>query len=171
MKRAAEQRTLELVLDWAKEEGHPDVLAEALAGLGHHENPRIAPLGLSFFAHAAPQVRVVVPSTLRSVSSERSGRKTFTSEGLNVLLALARDTDSSVRRVADHVLAYNLSPEPAIGDTLADLLDDEDQQTRTWAVYGLAEWDDPRTLPREARDARSNAPKADRCPRRCRSWA
>ncbi|MFF1788062.1 ankyrin repeat domain-containing protein [Kitasatospora sp. NPDC058243] len=141
-----EQRTLELLLDWAKEEGHPDVLAETLTGLSHHEDPRIEPLGLSFLAHAAPQVRVVVPSTLRIVNSERSGRKTFTSEGLNVLLALARDTDSSVRQVAGYGLAYSLNPEPAIGDTLAGLLDDDHQQTRNWAVYGLAERDDPRCI-------------------------
>ncbi|WP_159050578.1 HEAT repeat domain-containing protein [Streptomyces cellostaticus] len=141
-----EQRTLELLLDWAKEEGHPDVLAETLAGLSHHEDPRIEPLGLSFLAHAAPQVRAVVPSTLRIVNSERSGRQTFTSEGLNVLLALARDTDPSVRQVAGYGLAYSLNPEPAIGDTLADLLDDDDQQTRIWAVYGLAERDDPRCI-------------------------
>ncbi|MFC9056386.1 hypothetical protein ACFTWJ_38615, partial [Streptomyces anthocyanicus] len=97
-------------------------------------------------AHAAPQVRFAVPSTLTIVNSERSGRKTFTSEGLNVLLALAQDTDSSVRQVAGYRLAYSLNPEPAIGDTLADLLDDEDQQTRIWAVYGLAERDDPRCI-------------------------
>ncbi|MGW3123504.1 HEAT repeat domain-containing protein [Streptomyces sp. NPDC001107] len=70
----------------------------------------------------------------------------FTSEGLNALLALARDTDSSVRQVACYGLAYSLNPQPAIGDTLADLLDDEDQKTRIWAVYGLAERDDPRCI-------------------------
>jgi hypothetical protein len=141
-----EQRTLELLLNWAKEEEHPDVLAEILAGLGHHEDRRIEPLGLSFLAHAAPQVRAVVPSTLRIVDSERSGRQTFTSEGLNAVLALARDADASVRKVACYRLAYSLNPEPAVGDTLASLLDDEDQQTRIWAVFGLAERDDPRCI-------------------------
>ncbi|GAA0317986.1 hypothetical protein GCM10010302_66310 [Streptomyces polychromogenes] len=141
-----EQCTLELLLSWAREEGHPDVLAETLAGLSHHEDPRIEPLGLSYLAHPASRVRARVPSTLSVVNSERSGRKTFTSEGLNALLALARDTDSSVRHVAGYGLAYSLNPEPVIGDTLAGLLDDENQQTRIWAVYGLAERDDPRCI-------------------------
>jgi hypothetical protein len=141
-----EQRTLELLLDWAKEEEHPDVLAEILAGLSHCEDPRIEPLGLSYLGHAAPQVRVAVPSTLRIVDSERSGRQTFTSEGLNALLALARDAHTSVRHGAGYLLAHSLNPEPAIGDTLAGLLDDADQQTRIWAVYGLAERDDPRCV-------------------------
>ncbi|AUY53612.1 HEAT repeat domain-containing protein [Streptomyces sp. CB01881] len=141
-----EQRMLELFLDWAKQEQHSDVLAETLVGLSHHEDPRIEPLGLSYLAHPAPRVRARVLSTLRVVNSERSGRKTFTSEGLNALLALARDTDSSVRHVAGYGLAYSLNPEPAIEDTLADLLDDENQQTRIWAVYGLAERDDPRCI-------------------------
>ncbi|MEW1911332.1 ankyrin repeat domain-containing protein [Kitasatospora sp. NPDC085895] len=141
-----EQRMLELFLDWARQEQHPDVLAETLVGLSHHEDPRIEPLGLSYLAHPAPRVRARVPSTLRVVNSERSGRQTFTSEGLNALLALARDTDSSVRHVAGYGLAYSLNPEPVIGDTLAGLLDDENQQTRIWAVYGLAERDDPRCI-------------------------
>ncbi|MFD5932786.1 MULTISPECIES: HEAT repeat domain-containing protein [unclassified Streptomyces] len=141
-----EQRTLEFFLDWAEEEEHPDVLAEALSGLGHHEDPRIEPLGLSFLAHSAPKVRAMLPSTLRIVDSERSGRQTFTSEGLNALLALARDTDASVRKVAAYRLAHSLNPEPAVGHILAGLLDDEDQQTRIWAVHGLAERDDPRCV-------------------------
>ncbi|MFJ6381123.1 HEAT repeat domain-containing protein [Kitasatospora sp. NPDC092039] len=66
--------------------------------------------------------------------------------GLNALLPLARDADSSVRQAAGHRLAYSLNPEPALGDTLADLLDDEDQQTRIWAVHGLAERNDPRCI-------------------------
>ncbi|SOE53531.1 Ankyrin repeat-containing protein [Streptomyces sp. OV198] len=141
-----EQRTLEILLDWAAEEEHPDVLAETLSGLGQHEDPRIEPLGLSFLAHSAPQVRARVASTLRIVDSERSGRQTFTSEGLNALLALAQDTDASVRKVAAYRLAHSLNPEPAVGDILAGLLDDDDQQTRIWAVHGLAERDDPRCV-------------------------
>ncbi|MFF3595570.1 HEAT repeat domain-containing protein [Kitasatospora indigofera] len=141
-----EQRMLELFLDWAEQEQNSDVLAETLAGLSHHEDPRIEPLGLSYLAHPAPRVRARVLSTLRVVNSERSGRKTFTSEGLSALLALARDTDSSVRHVACYGLAHSLNPEPAVEDTLAGLLDDENQQTRIWAVYGLATRDDPRCI-------------------------
>ncbi|MFG2823468.1 ankyrin repeat domain-containing protein [Kitasatospora sp. NPDC048365] len=141
-----EQRTLELFLDWAQQEEHPDVLAETLAGLSHHEDPRIEPLGLTYLAHPAPRVRARVLSTLRIVNSERSGRQTFTSEGLNAVLALARDANASVRHVAGYRLAHSLNPEPAIGDTLAGLLDEENQQTRIWAVYGLAERDDPRCI-------------------------
>ncbi|MCQ9131859.1 ankyrin repeat domain-containing protein [Streptomyces hilarionis] len=141
-----EQRVLELFLDWAKQEQHSDVLAEVLAGLSHHEDPRIEPLGLSYLAHPAPQVRAAVLSTLRIVDSERSGRQTFTPQGVNAMLALARDTDASVRKGAGYRLAHSLNPEPAIGDTLAGLLDDADQQTRIWAVYGLAERDEPRCV-------------------------
>ncbi|WP_432038532.1 ankyrin repeat domain-containing protein [Streptomyces cucumeris] len=141
-----EQRTLEFFLNWAEEEEHPDVLAETLSGLGHHEDPRIEPLGLTYLGHPASKVRALVPSTLGIVDSERSGRQTFTSEGLNAVLALARDADASVRKIAGYRLAHSLNPEPTVGDTLAGLLDDEDQQTRIWAVFGLAERDDPRCI-------------------------
>ncbi|KKZ75030.1 HEAT repeat domain-containing protein [Streptomyces showdoensis] len=141
-----ERRALELFLDWAAQEEHPDVLTAVLHGLGEHEDPRIEPLGLRFLAHSAPSVRTGVIATLSTVYSERSGRTTFTPEGLNALLVLAQDTGTSVRQAAGYQLAHSLNPDPAVGDTLAGLLDDEDQHTRIWVAFGLAVRDDPRCV-------------------------
>ncbi|TQF02578.1 hypothetical protein E6W39_10280 [Kitasatospora acidiphila] len=144
-------RTLEFFLGWAPAEGHPDVLAELLAGLGHHDDPRIEPLGLTYLAHPASQVRAQVPATLERTLSGRPDRWTYTPEGLDAMLVLARDTDASVRRLVAHQLAESRDPAPAIGDALAELLDAEDQMTRIWAAFGLAERDDPRCLDAAAR--------------------
>ncbi|MFF8193460.1 HEAT repeat domain-containing protein [Streptomyces bobili] len=142
-----EQRTLEFFLNWAEEEEeHPDVLAEVLGGLGHHEDPRVEPLGLSYLTHPASKVRARVPSTLEHMVSDSSGRWTYTPVGLDAMLVLARDTDASIRKLVAHRLAESRDPAPAVGDVLADLLDEEDQVTRIWAVFGLAERDDPRCV-------------------------
>lgn len=141
-----EQRTLEFLLDWAKEEEHPDVLAEILASLGHHEDPRIEPLGLTFLAHPSSKVRARVPATVECVESGNPGRWTYTPEGLNAMLILARDADAAIRKLVAYQLAESRGPAPAVGDVLAELLDEEDQVTRIWAVFGLAERDDPRCV-------------------------
>ncbi|MFH8680637.1 hypothetical protein [Streptomyces lydicus] len=141
-----ERRTLEFFLDWAAEEKHPDVLAEVLAGLGHHEDPRIEPLGLTFLAHPSSKVRARVPATVECLASGAPGRWTYTPEGLDAMLVLARDTDASVRQLVAYQLAESRDPSPAVGDVLAAFLDEEDQVTRIWAVFGLAERDDPRCV-------------------------
>ncbi|MFD7415120.1 hypothetical protein [Kitasatospora purpeofusca] len=141
-----EQRTLEFLLAWAVAEEHPDVLAEILSGLGHHEDPRVEPLGLSYLAHPASKVRGEVASTLERTVSDRSGRWTYTREGLDAMLVLARDTDASVRGLVGYQLAESAHREPAVGDVLAELLDEEDQVARIWGAFGLAERDDPRCV-------------------------
>ncbi|MFF2616757.1 HEAT repeat domain-containing protein [Kitasatospora sp. NPDC058046] len=146
-----DQRTLEFLLDWAAEGDHADVLAEVLVGLSHHEDPRIEPLGLSFLAHPASKVRARVPATLEHTVPDRSGRWTYASEGLDAMRVLARDNDAAVRRLVAHQLAESGEPASAVGEVLAELLDDEDQVTRIWAVLGLAERDDPRCVDGAAR--------------------
>ncbi|MYV64473.1 hypothetical protein GT043_00525 [Streptomyces sp. SID2131] len=146
------RRTREFLLDWAAEEEHPDVLAEVLAGLGHHEDPRIEPLGLAHLAHPDAKVRLVVPKVLeRRALGDRGEWAYATPEGLDAVLVLARDPDAAVRMLVAHDLATSNDPAPAVGDALASLVDDEEQTTRIWAVFGLAGRDDPRCVEGAAR--------------------
>ncbi|WP_435189795.1 hypothetical protein [Streptomyces sp. bgisy126] len=146
------RRNLEFFLDRAAEEEHPEVLAEVLAGLGDHEDPRIEPLGLSRLAHPDPRVRLVVPRTLERRALDDRGRWAYaTPEGLDAVLVLARDSDAAVRELVAHDLATSNDSAPAVGDALAVLLDDERQTTRMWAVFGLAVRDDPRCVDGAAR--------------------
>ncbi|MFJ8623420.1 ankyrin repeat domain-containing protein [Kitasatospora sp. NPDC093550] len=139
-------RSLALFLDWAGEERHPQVLAAVLAGLGHHEDPRIEPLALAHTAHRAPQVRRAASGLLERIAPQRPGHWTYTPAGLAAMLRLARDPDASVRRSVACRLAESRDPAPGIGDALAELVDDEEQTTRIYAVFGLAERDDPRCV-------------------------
>ncbi|WP_104814252.1 ankyrin repeat domain-containing protein [Kitasatospora sp. MMS16-BH015] len=141
-----ERPTRELLLDWAAAGDRPEVLAELLAGLSHHEDPRIEPLGLSYLSHPSPSVRARVPSALDCTAPDHPARRTFTPAGLAALLTLAQDADAEVRAVAGYQLAESAHQEPAVADALAALLDDARQVTRIWAVSGLAQRDDPRCL-------------------------
>ncbi|MEU8795650.1 ankyrin repeat domain-containing protein [Streptomyces sp. NPDC048643] len=141
-----EKRTLDFLIDRVAKEQHPDVLAEILAGLAHHDDPRIEPLGITYTAHPAPQVRAQVPSTLKHLSSLSSGRWTHTPSGLDAMLTLARDPDPAIRKLIAYQLAESSDSAHLVGDVLAELLGDEDQVTRIWAAYGLAERDDPRCV-------------------------
>ncbi|MFJ4341207.1 HEAT repeat domain-containing protein [Streptomyces sp. NPDC088915] len=146
------RRNPEFFLDWAAEEEHPGVLAEILACLGDHEDPRIEPLGLSHLAHPDPRVRLMVPRALERRALGDRGWWTYrTPEGLEAMLTLARDPDAAVRGLVAHHLAESRDPAPAVGDALAGLLDDEEQRTRIWAAFGLAERDDPRCVDGAAR--------------------
>ncbi|MFJ7126796.1 hypothetical protein [Streptomyces sp. NPDC098101] len=146
------RRNLEFFLDWAAEEEHPEVLAEVLACLSDHEDPRIEPLGLSRLAHPDPRVRRAVPKLLeRRAPGDRGEWAHATPEGLDAMLVLARDPDSAVRGLVAHDLATGGDTAPAVGDALAGLVGDEEQTTRIWAVFGLAVRDDPRCVDGAAR--------------------
>ncbi|MFI8461163.1 HEAT repeat domain-containing protein [Kitasatospora sp. NPDC085464] len=140
------ERARELFLDWGAAEEHPDVLAEVLGGLAPFRDPRIQPLGLARLGHPAPQVRARVAALLESTPSRGLERWTYTPEGLDAMLRLARDPDAGVREDAVYQLADRKDPSPAVGDALAAALDDEEQDIRIWAVFGLAERDDPRCV-------------------------
>ncbi|MFD6277949.1 HEAT repeat domain-containing protein [Streptomyces sp. NPDC060209] len=136
-----EQRALEIFLPWATEEEDPAVLRAVLNGLADHDAPEVEAVGLSHLTHPVPDVRRMVPYTLR-----RSEGLLTTDEALRAVFTLARDADSDVRAAACAWLAEYPGRSPDIADVLAGLLHDEDGTTRIRAVYGLAERDDPRCV-------------------------
>ncbi|MFJ8886102.1 HEAT repeat domain-containing protein [Streptomyces sp. NPDC102402] len=136
-----EQRALEIFLAWAVEERDPAVLVAVLTGLADHDSPEVEAVGLSLLTHPVPGVRCMVPYTL-----QRSERLLTTAEAQEAVLTLARDSDSDVRAVVCAWLAEYPGRAPEIADALAGLLEHEDQNTRAWAVYGLAQRDDPRCV-------------------------
>ncbi|WP_406127758.1 HEAT repeat domain-containing protein [Streptomyces sp. NBC_00989] len=135
---AFEERVLEFLLPWAAEETDSHVLVGILCGLAQHSDPRTESVGLLYAEHPDPRVRGGVLGTLQGWG------EAFSAEGWEVLVALTRDADTRIRRSACYRLAECGSRAPGITDVLADRLDDEDDIVRLWAVYGLAERDDPR---------------------------
>lgn len=136
-----ERRALDILLPWAVEEADPAVLASVLCGLTDLDDPRIEEVGLAYRAHPDPRVRIQVPWTLRRT------RYAYTHpEALDVLAALARDSDARVRGTVCEQLYDFEGRGPAVADILAGFLDEEDQLVRIKAVSGLANADDPRCV-------------------------
>ncbi|MFI6949551.1 HEAT repeat domain-containing protein [Streptomyces sp. NPDC050422] len=138
-----ERRAVEFLLPWVTEETDPAVLVSVLRGLNSVDvdDPKIEEVGLTFRTHPDPRVRVQVPTMLGRT------RHAYTHpEALEVLAALARDTDARVRASVCEVLYEFEGRSPAVADILAGFLDDDDQLVRIKAVSGLADADDPRCV-------------------------
>lgn len=136
-----ERRALDVLLPWAVEESDAAVLAAVLCGLTELDDPRIEGVGLACRAHPDPRVRIQVPWALRRT------RYAYTHpEALDVLAALARDPDASVRATVCEQLYEFEGRSPAVADILAGFLDEDDQLVRIKAVSGLANADDPRCV-------------------------
>ncbi|MFF4456889.1 HEAT repeat domain-containing protein [Streptomyces goshikiensis] len=136
-----ERRALDVLLPWAVEETDPAVLASVLCGLSGLDDPRIEEVGLAYRAHPDPRVRSQVPSTLWRT------RYVYTHpKALDVLAALARDPDASVRWTVCEQLYEFEGRGPAVADILAGFLDEDNQLVRIKAVSGLADANDPRCV-------------------------
>ncbi|MGX1561242.1 ankyrin repeat domain-containing protein [Streptomyces sp. NPDC055506] len=135
-------RGQEVFLPWAAEEQDPEVLAAVLNGLTEEDGPQIEAMGLSYRAHPDPRVRSLVLEAL-----ERGEDRLLVRPGnLATVVELARDPDEGVRWSACAWLGYYPERSPEIGDALAALTHDPFQAVRAYAVYGLAEHDDPRCV-------------------------
>ncbi|WP_190012659.1 ankyrin repeat domain-containing protein [Streptomyces lucensis] len=135
-------RAAELV-PWARRERDTDVLDVLLNGLTWAGGPGAEAVGLSHLAHPDPRIRGWVPDLLDT------DVRPLRPESLAAVLTLLRDPDADVRHRTCHRLAHHRGPEPEIGDALLALTRDERQDTRAWAVAGLAARDDPRCLEAE----------------------
>ncbi|MFI6648960.1 HEAT repeat domain-containing protein [Streptomyces sp. NPDC050529] len=135
-------RIPEIFLPWALEETDPAALHLVLRGLTESESsdPRFEAVGLSCVTHPDPRVRCSAASVLRP------NEGLFSPAALRALFVLTRDADNDVRAHACSLLAEHPGRTQDIADALAERLGDEDQMVRIWAVYGLAERDDPRCL-------------------------
>ncbi|WP_329116591.1 ankyrin repeat domain-containing protein [Streptomyces sp. NBC_01465] len=123
-----EQRGLEVFLPWAVEETDRTVLLAVLHGLNDFDDPRAEAVGLTYLTHPDPELRIMVPATS------------------DTMTVLARDADPGIRRSACYWLAEHGDHSIEVVDVLAELLHEGDQLTRIWAVYGLADRDDPRCV-------------------------
>ncbi|MET7646008.1 HEAT repeat domain-containing protein [Streptomyces sp. NPDC005426] len=137
-----EPRAPEIFLPWAVEETDPAVLRLVLRALSESDSPdpRVEAVGLSYVIHPDAEVRREATSLL--LRSEGS----YSPAALRALTVLTRDADDDVRAHACSLLAGHQGHTREIADVLAERLGDEDQMVRIWAVYGLAERDDPRCL-------------------------
>ncbi|THA34570.1 hypothetical protein E6R18_07305 [Streptomyces sp. A1277] len=162
----------DLLAVWALEETDGGVLAKVLDTYTEHEHPRLESVGLRLCTHPDPRVRREVPYALvdelvitspasraalatlvhdpdagvRAVACRVGGRDSeLLPDITRALLALATDCDPLARHAAAEQLAISSDRSAAVADTLAGLLDEEDQLTRLEAAYGLALRDDPRT--------------------------
>ncbi|MGW0766551.1 hypothetical protein [Streptomyces sp. NPDC002676] len=133
----------EAFLPWARAERDPRVLAAVLNGLAHQDDaPEIEDVGLSYRAHPDPRVRALVPDILE----RGEGGLLVRPARLAAVLGLARDPDPLVRRSACMWLAEYPGRDPELRDALAALTDEDDPATRVYAMYGLANKDDPRCV-------------------------
>ncbi|MEU9240155.1 ankyrin repeat domain-containing protein [Streptomyces sp. NPDC048385] len=140
-----EGRGTEVLLPWARQEPDPQVLRAVLNALTEEWSPEIEALGRSYLAHPDAGVRRMIPHTLELGES----RLVVRPESLRTVFALARDDDPGVRSAACVWLAEYPGHDPGIADALAGLVDEEDQVTRIYAVFGLAHQDDPRCVEAE----------------------
>ncbi len=137
------------LVPWAEQEEDPEVLAVILQAMTHDSAPEIETVGLSYLTHPDPRVRALVPDTLGHYSDD--GWCPPGPESLTAVLTLARDPDPDVRQALCYWLAHQRGSEPEAGDVLVALTHDERQQTRLYAVSGLALRDDPRCVEAEHR--------------------
>ncbi|MEU9093461.1 HEAT repeat domain-containing protein [Streptomyces sp. NPDC048428] len=137
-----EPRAPEIFLPLAVGETDPAVLRLVLRALSESgsPDPRVEAVALSYVTHPDAEVRHSAASVLQR--SEGS----FSLAALRALFVLTRDPDSDIRAHACSLLAGHQGHAQDITDVLAERLGDENQMVRIWAVYGLAERDDPRCL-------------------------
>ncbi|WP_406091512.1 HEAT repeat domain-containing protein [Streptomyces sp. NBC_01013] len=137
-----EPRAPVVFLPWAVEETDPAVLRLVLRALSESDSPdpRVEEVGLSCVTHPDAEVRREAASLLQRFEGS------YTLVALRALFALTRDADNGVRAHACALLGGHQGHTQDITDVLAERLGDEDQMVRIWAVYGLAERDDPRCL-------------------------
>jgi HEAT repeat protein len=123
----------------------PSVLRSVIVALGHHSRN-----GQSwdcecltrFMTHPAPEVRHAVATAIGGHPFDESKK------AANMLMRLCGDSDRDVRNWATFGLAVQMDVDtPAIRDTLAQLLLDDDEEIAGEALVGLARRKDNRAVP------------------------
>ncbi len=135
--------TLPLLIAASQDE-HEEVIAAAVAALGHLADPRALPAVLSHVGHPSAEVRFAVAAALPAAAGDPPSQHVITA-----LIALSADPDSDVRDWATFGLGTQLEQQDSdvIRDALAARLDDSDDDTRGEALTGLARRRDARALP------------------------
>lgn len=128
-------------------ETEPAVLGDIGIALGHLRDPRAIPLMTPHATHPDPAVRYGVVMALMGQDDDHA---------LSTLIQLSADPDPEIRNWSTFALGTQTEIDtPAIREALAARLDDPDDDTRSEAMVGLAERDDPAAIPAVARALRA----------------
>lgn len=128
-------------------ETDPAVLGDIGIALGHLRDPRAIALMAPHAKHPDPAVRYGVVMALMGQDDEQA---------LSTLIKLSTDPDPEIRNWSTFALGTQTEIDtPTIREALAARLDDPDPDTRSEAMVGLAERDDPAAIPAVARALRA----------------
>ncbi|MDG6108645.1 HEAT repeat domain-containing protein [Dactylosporangium aurantiacum] len=145
---------LTILLAMIEHEEHPDVLNSIAVGLGHIGDERSVEPLVRLRAHPDVDVR-------RGVVFGLLGRPQR--PALDALISLSADPDDDVRDWATFGLARQTDADfPELRAALAARLGDDDPDTLTEAIHGLAVRGDQRALPQLLRHLTAPEPEGDR---------
>lgn len=125
------ERTVDLLRRRAVLEDDPSVLERVVTGLGEHARLRAVPEILTHAAHPAASVRGAVAFALWQFAPADD------TAAIETLLALCRDRDAHVRRLATLALDDTGADTPAVREALARGLDDRDARVVVQAARAL----------------------------------
>lgn len=139
------EETLAALLTESASAADHDLVAAAVAALGHLHDPRALPGVLPHAGHPDADVRFCVAAALPAGTDS----DTPDEQVVDALIQLTDDPDGAVRDWATFGLGNQLAADsPAIREALAARLDDTAGDTAGEALLGLATRHDPRALPR-----------------------
>ena len=148
-KREFHEGAVRALLEICDKEDVGDVLVAAISGLGNRGDDGALETILVLRRHPEPQVRWAVAAALPLLAKEGRSLERATA----ALIQLTRDEDADVRDVATYGLGTQLRHagwergEPqAVGRALLERVDDEDLDTRSEALLGLAYRGDDRAV-------------------------
>ena len=137
--RSFPKECLAVLLEMLKHEEDGDVLQAIFIALGHLGEPDAIEAALRFRTHPDPNVRYGVIAALSMHEDDRA---------INGLIELSQDEDAHNRDWATFGLGSQICLDtPAIREALVARLNDEDFDTRSEAISGLAERGDRRIIP------------------------
>lgn len=145
--------SVELLIEMSREERNQEdiVLESIVASLGKLFDERSIPTLNRYVAHPSAAIRLALARALSGLETDAA---------IRALIKLSRDTEGKVRNWATFALGTQTGRNTrAIREALAARLDDEYDDTRNEAIFGLAKRHDERAIEPLIRESERESPQ------------